>query len=242
MKVCVSVSTALPLAISKPECVVVIDVLRSAVTAATALNNGAECVRMFPTIEETLAWKAANPHVPSLLCGERGYRRIEGFDLGNSPLEYPAEVVKGRTILLTTTNGPVAFSKLDRDCAVHYACLANITATAKAINEGCCGSLAIVCAGTRELVSMEDVICAGGILASIADVEFADDGCLIAQWAWNRWGGCVREHIAEFEGGKRLAKMGMEADLAPCSEIDCFSFAVRFDRNREGFYAYVRPD
>ena len=30
---------------------------------------------------------------------------MHGFDLGNSPVEHTREVVEGKTVLLTTTNG-----------------------------------------------------------------------------------------------------------------------------------------
>ena len=47
------------------------------------------------TVEEALAWR--QERLPAaLLGGERGGRRIEGFDLGNSPREYVTDIVRGR--------------------------------------------------------------------------------------------------------------------------------------------------
>ena len=43
-----------------------------------------------------------------LLGGEREGVKIEGFDLGNSPREYVEDVVSGKTVIFTTTNGTAA--------------------------------------------------------------------------------------------------------------------------------------
>src|SRR5207247_2327838 len=65
---------------------VVFDVLRATSSMITALANGA--TKIFPviTVEEALELKKRLPD--ALLGGERHGDRIEGFDLGNSPLEY----------------------------------------------------------------------------------------------------------------------------------------------------------
>ena len=61
-------------------------------------------------IAEALALRKRQPDM--LLAGERDGVRIEGrltggvdFDLGNSPREFTAAKVRGKTIAMTTTNG-----------------------------------------------------------------------------------------------------------------------------------------
>src|SRR5690349_7450333 len=78
---------------------VVFDVLRATSTIITALAHGAAGIRPVRTIEE--AWALKEKHPDALLGGERHGDRIEGFDLGNSPLEYGANV-QGREIITTT--------------------------------------------------------------------------------------------------------------------------------------------
>ena len=94
---------------------VVFDVLRATSTIVTALARGAESVLPVGSIEEALRCRADDPCV--LLAGERNGLRISAsdtgsvdFDLGNSPLEYTAAVVRGRRIVTTTTNGTRAFA------------------------------------------------------------------------------------------------------------------------------------
>src|SRR4051812_36485939 len=82
--------------------VIVIDLLRATTTICCALAAGANEVIPFRTIEETLAAAEKGGRDRVVLGGERGGRRIEGFDLGNSPSEYTPEAVGGRAVYITT--------------------------------------------------------------------------------------------------------------------------------------------
>jgi hypothetical protein len=75
--------------------VVVVDVLRAFTVAALALASGAAALRCVATVEQALALRASHPG--SLVIGEVGGRRPEGFDLGNSPSMLDAAAVQGRT-------------------------------------------------------------------------------------------------------------------------------------------------
>ena len=90
--------------------VVVIDVFRSGSVIITALAQGAKAV--IPT--ETVATAKAAAQPDRILAGERFGKKIDGFLLGNSPLEYTAPVVSNKEIVLTTTNGTRALVKSSR--------------------------------------------------------------------------------------------------------------------------------
>src|SRR4051794_30793820 len=85
--------------------VAVIDLLRATTTICQALASGACEVVPFLEIDETFAAADRVGRESVLLGGERGGTRITGFDLGNSPAEYTPQVVRGRTVFITTTNG-----------------------------------------------------------------------------------------------------------------------------------------
>ena len=85
--------------------VLVIDVLRASTTVAVALANGARAVIPFDSSDEVIARAKQFERSDVLLAGERRMHAIPGFDLGNSPREYTREMVEGKTVLLTTTNG-----------------------------------------------------------------------------------------------------------------------------------------
>ena len=134
---------------------VVFDILRATTSMNTALANGAEAVIPVATIEDAVAIRAKRPEV--LLAGEREGLRIlaavsggTDFDLGNSPREYTAEVVAGRTIVSTTTNGTRAL----RACAgaqnVLIASFQNLRSVANWIEANAVQKLILVCAGTEE--------------------------------------------------------------------------------------------
>src|SRR5262249_42804387 len=89
----------------------VVDVFRATTMVVAAF--GAGCARVIPVASEAAARSraAALTPEPVLLAGERGGDPIEGFDLGNSPLDCTTERVGGRTLVLTTTNGTRAMLK-----------------------------------------------------------------------------------------------------------------------------------
>src|SRR5690606_11885535 len=76
---------------------VVIDILRASTTIVHALAEGARAVLPFESVDDARAAAAIQSPGSALLGGERGGERIEGFDLGNSPLEYTPDVVSGKT-------------------------------------------------------------------------------------------------------------------------------------------------
>ena len=83
----------------------VVDVLRATTAMVHALAAGCEAIVPCAEIEEARAVAASLPAGTVLLGGERGGLPIERFDLGNSPATFTREVCRGKTIVMTTTNG-----------------------------------------------------------------------------------------------------------------------------------------
>lgn len=152
-----------------------IDVLRASTTIATALAAGAAGV--VPVRDLVAARSLAARLGPDVLTGgERGGRRIDGFDLGNSPGEYTPDRVNGRTIVFTTTNGTAAVEACGSAAEILVGAIVNRAAVAVA-----CQMLSrlhadapvhLVCAGTDGMVTLEDILGAGAIL----DAAVAPDG------------------------------------------------------------------
>src|SRR3954468_14884459 len=137
----------------------VIDVLRASTTIVTALGNGAACVIPVESVEDARVRKAAlGPD--ALLAGERHSDPPEGFDLGNSPLEFTPDRVRGRAIVMTTSNGTRALTAARAAAAVGVAALVNAGAAAAwALAEG--RDVVLVCSGELGAPSLEDETCAG---------------------------------------------------------------------------------
>src|SRR5258705_10055055 len=147
---------------------VVFDILRATTTMITALSNGAEAIIPVEQISEALEVRRQRPNL--LLAGERDGVRIRAnltggieFDLGNSPREFTAEKVQGRTIVMTTTNGTRALRACDGARAVLVSCFLNLRATYLWLLEQRPTNLILVCSGTFEEPALEDVLAIGAV-------------------------------------------------------------------------------
>jgi 2-phosphosulfolactate phosphatase len=226
---------------------VVIDVLRATTTIATALAHGA--LRIMPAATIDAAREAAAAGGPgTLLGGERGGLPIPGFDLGNSPREYTAERVAGRSIVITTTNGTAAMHACRDARELLAAALVNRRAVAAAVRHLAARTggheVHLVCAGTDGEVTAEDLLAAGAILdAAAADAAAATDRLdPRAVAVLGDYRALRRRHdadptagfVAAFAaapGGRNLLELGMAADLTAAAAVDTVAVVPRLDRD-----------
>lgn len=205
---------------------VVLDVLRATSTILTALFNGARRIYPVATIEEALALRAAR--LPdALLGGERGGRRIDGFDLGNSPREHTPEAVAGRDLITTTTNGTVALRACAGARVVMAGALLNLRASKTYVqtywqeHPSVVDRLLLVCAGTGPRFALEDGLAAGALLALFDAKELADAGLDDSSRAmlalYGRWRRRPLQALLASENGRRLAEIGLDGDLEWCA-------------------------
>ena len=220
---------------------VVIDVLRASTTIITALANGAARVRPVADVAEARRLVAAlGPD--TLLGGERGGVRIDGFELGNSPAEYARDRVAGRSIVITTTNGSAALAACRGAGEILVGALVNRSAVAAAVRRlavaGDGGDVHLVCAGTDGTVTAEDVLAAGAILdAALRDAPAAElDAAARAAHAAFRAAAreadpaaALRAAFRRSPGGANLVALGMEADLPLCAALDAIAVVPRLD-------------
>ena len=229
---------------------VVIDVLRASTTIITALAHGAAGVRPVLTIEQARELAARNAAGPAMLLGgERGGLRIDGFDLGNSPLEYAPARVAGRRIVITTTNGTAALDACGAAAEVLIGAIVNRTAVAArarelAMSQGV-ADIHLVCAGTDGQVTEEDLLAAGGILDAASRLAGSDRDMLdaSAMAAREEFRGvlaaadadpvaAITAAFATSRGGRNLIDLGMQADLPAAAAIDSLPVVPRLDRGR----------
>ena len=130
-----AVPPVLPVSEGGPDAAVVIDVLRATTTIAWSLENGAEAIQAFADLASLEAAAAAWPAEQRLRAGERGGQRVEGYDLGNSPLAVTPERVGGKRIFMSTTNGTRSLAAVREVPLLLTACLPNRTAVARRLIE-----------------------------------------------------------------------------------------------------------
>jgi 2-phosphosulfolactate phosphatase len=218
----------------KGRTVVVIDVLRACSTIVTALANGARSVVPVPDMAEAGKIASNMDQRSYLLGGERDGQRIEGYHLGNSPLEYDAVTVKDRTVILNTTNGTSALSHARHAEHLVVGCLLNAATIVDFVRSTGLPTT-IVCAGWRNRVSLEDTLCAGLFLynlwggiepdtvsdtAHIAFTQYANDRANLAQ-ALNR------SHHARW-----LSQAGYADDVEYSFQIDAVPVLPYYDDSR----------
>lgn len=202
--------------------VVVIDVLRATSTIITALAHYASSVIPVETVGQAKAIEDNG----DLLGGERFCKKIAGFHLGNSPLEYEEKVVANRRIILTTTNGTRAIQKSVRGSQLLITSFLNASASVKRILERK-KDVHIVCSGTRNQYAIEDGLCAGLLIellyGSTPDIETDDLGeTLRSAYAYHR--NNLADVMMKSESGKRLQRLGLQDDVSYCAQLDLFDF------------------
>src|SRR5918999_1764524 len=111
--------------------VFVIDILRATTTMCAALSNGARAIIPVSSTEEALRLAHTIASDDLLLAGERNCVRIPGFHLGNSPLEMTEHAVRGKTLVVTTSNGTKAFLACQGADSVYAAAAANLSLAAE---------------------------------------------------------------------------------------------------------------
>ena len=205
--------------------VAVIDVLRMSTTIAVALNNGARAVVPFDNSEEVVTRSKQMERGSFLLAGERRMLKMEGFDLGNSPLEHTREAVEGKTVLLTTTNGTKALLAVQGARDVVVASYVNLTGVSAMLRTALRGGadITLVCAGHDRQFALEDAACAGRFVHHIskrlAGID-VNDAALAAQLIDRKYGDNLVRLFNTAAHGRALAAAGFEGDLAAAAAVD----------------------
>jgi len=206
--------------------IVVIDVLRASTTITIALNNGAREIIPVASIESAVKISGSLFGEVTLRGGERNGKMIEGFNLGNSPLEYSETAVKGKSIIYCTTNGSVAMAKSRYAKTLVIASFVNLSTVVDFIkNEN--KDFLIICAGRLNNLgqfSMEDSVCAGMIVQKLSKIEGLalelTDAAQAALALQKAFGKSIFKMLKSTEHGKLLTEIGMGDDLKVCAEVD----------------------
>ncbi len=197
--------------------VVVVDVIRATTTIVEALANGARAIYPTSSTEEAVKLAASLGREDTLLCGERGTLKVEGFHLGNSPAEFSPAVVGGKRIVLSTTNGTAALLAVRELPRVLVGAFVNLSAVADAVRAD--PHVVVVCAGRDGGFALDDAMCAGHILRRIGANRELNDA---ARAAWRLAGGAKPgpRFLAGTEGGRALLSHGLADDLDICGQVD----------------------
>jgi 2-phosphosulfolactate phosphatase len=210
-----------------PDCAIAIDVLRATTTIATALNAGAEAVQVFSDMEKLMQVSEQWPADKRLRAGERGGAMVTGCDLGNSPLDCTPELVQGRRLFISTTNGTRALQCVQDAPVVLAAALVNRQAAVQYILDQQPETVWLVGSGWEGSFSLEDTTCAGAIAHSLlAQLNYSldelagNDEVIDAIALYSQWKDDLLGMFHHASHGKRLLRLDCHEDLKYCAQTD----------------------
>ncbi|RME15134.1 MAG: 2-phosphosulfolactate phosphatase [Bacteroidetes bacterium] len=198
--------------------IVVIDIFRATSTIVTALANGAASVIPVSHVNDALKYKNNN----YLVAAEKNGIPIPGFDFGNSPLEFLNSAIKGKHIVITTTNGTQAIQVAKNKGEIIIGSFLNLNAVAEYIisqNK----NVIMLCAGWKNKFNLEDFVFAGSLthyLYSTQTYTLASDSALLGYLTFDRSRRKLKEFLNMASHKKRLENLNLDADIDFCLTLN----------------------
>ncbi len=196
--------------------VVVIDILRATTTICTAFKNGA--AEILPVAKPEDA--AALQQMGWIAAAERHGETVPGFDLGNSPQEFTREVVSGKKIAITTTNGTRALQMCEAAKTVFIGSFLNLSALCNELIQQE-NDLLLFCAGWKDKFNLEDTLFAGAIATELSGrFHIQDDTTLAAMDLYHTAKNDLQGYLQKASHVQRFKSLHIESDLDVCLRFD----------------------
>ncbi|MDD4810840.1 MAG: 2-phosphosulfolactate phosphatase [Methanobacterium formicicum] len=189
---------------------IMVDVLRASTTITVALEK---IPNIIPTLEIEEALALAPEH-QAFLAGERGGATIEGFDVGNSPLEI--QELEGETLIITTSNGTRILEGIRGRAMIGS--FINARAVANKALQVATDHVEVVMAGVRGNFAIEDFLGAGEIISHLQDEELdemAQAACLAIENQEK-----ADQAVKGSRSAQNLKKLGFGKDVEFCLQRD----------------------
>ncbi|UOE53178.1 2-phosphosulfolactate phosphatase [Bacillus sp. CMF12] len=198
---------------------VVLDVLLATTTITSALANGA--AEVIPVLDVTEGINVAAGMEPEtfVLAGEIHGKPIDGF-------VYPIpsrlrEMINGKKLILSTTNGTVALRKSACASKVYISSLLNNRAVAESI-KGEAETVIVICSGNSGEFSLEDFYGAGHFIDCLTEYDQLEmtDSAKAALHFYRGASGSAFDILSSSRVGRLFARHGMAEDLEFASQTD----------------------
>lgn len=196
------------------DAVVVVDVLRASTTILEALSNGAKAVIPVADSDQLKPYLNNNGYI---VAGERGGIKLEFADLGNDPAEYTPQRIKGKTVVLSTTNGTQNIEtivKLRPNMPIFIGSVGNVVMLASLLEESY-NNVLIAASGWNNTFSLEDSLYAALLYNQfVSPPSLTDDATILARMALENTKNNYAYAVKKSEHYQRLLK------LIPMERID----------------------
>lgn len=203
---------------------VIIDILRATSSITTAIANGAK--KVIPVEDMGDASKIAHTMDSNdyLLCGEKNGVKIDGYHLGNSPLDYTPEAIEDKTLIFNTTNGTKAIKKAGLANRIYIGSFLNQQSILNKLTEHD-DEVVLICAGWRGRLALEDTLFAGSLLYHLFDGQLPQqtkDGAKVAFGLYEKFKDQLEETIKGSDHAYRLSQLVPENDIPFCCQVNKF--------------------
>jgi 2-phosphosulfolactate phosphatase len=213
--------------------VVIIDVLRATSTIATAIKNGARCVIPVDSVAKCI--RLGN-QIEVITAGERNGKIAPGLMYGNTPYQYTQKFIKGKTLVITTTNGTrlihMALAQNAREIITgsfpNFSSVSDYLIKQKQ-------NVILACAAWKDRVNIEDTLFAGAVINKIKKHFLINcDATTIAETLY-----CLaaKDMFSFMESNQashfnRLLNLGLEKDIRYCLTEDAADILVIYKDGR----------
>lgn len=211
----------------------VIDVIRATTTMSVMLAKG--CREIVIAKNKTQAFLLKKIFKDYLLCGEEGGHPPEGFDFGNSPLEYSAMNLEGKGIILKTTNGTKSFFKTLSSKGSFVLSLVNISYACDVLiseAERNNTDILLLCSGEKGKIAFDDAYTAGMAVKAIREkrknIGITDGAALVLNNA--KFEKNPLEALKMSISYRSMVKAGLGDDIKICSLVDLYKVAGKLQR------------
>jgi len=210
--------------------VVIVDILRATSSICAAIHNGVKSIIPVATVDEAREMKRCGYMVAS----ERDGYVLDFADFGNSPFNFTPEIVSGKEIVYSTTNGTRCIHMASHSKAVVIGSFLNISSLAEWLIQQNAPIL-IFCASWKDRFSLEDTVFAGALAERLLDSEKFESICDAVTASVDLWNLAKPDlfgYIQKAAQKGRLASKGLDDCIEYCLTADQTQIIPAFQENR----------
>jgi 2-phosphosulfolactate phosphatase len=209
---------------------VVVDALRASATITCLLQQGAAEVLAVKEVSEAYAYRQVHPD--TLLIGERGGVKVDGFDFGNSPTEIQRADVQGKRVVFTSTTGAQRLVDCLGASAIIVGTTINASAVARqvsAIAQTASVPIVIIPAGLAtdpSVIAQEDWLGATVLAARLGFPIHQTSEQPFQQYQRLIQSAGLLEGFLQSSHGQKLVRLGFIDDIHLCAQVDLITDVV----------------
>lgn len=206
---------------------VIIDVFRAFSTACYAFGNGAK--KILPLADISIAHRLKKEHPHFLLIGERGGKKPEGFDYGNSPTKIENVDFTDKILIQTTSAGTQGIANATNADEIITGGFVNMQAIIDYIKKHNPKEVSLVAMGSAGIrIADEDSLCAEFIKNALENKtnDFSK----------------ITKHLREYRSAHKFfdptIDWAPERDFDLCLSLNKFNFVLKvehYDKNQVFF-------